>query len=136
MKNIVMLLIFSALLILTSCEEDDKFENINCEVLTEALVNSNNENVKAEIDKLTVDLKPHVSDNDNFGHSQNLNTLIDRLNSQCKNIEASLICYACIYTLPPQSEIEVVVDSLGIEVVRIIDILTPDDEILSFHGMH
>jgi hypothetical protein len=135
MKNIGILLGILFLVILSSCTKD-KIESIDCELLTEALVNYNNEILKAEVDKLTIDLNPHVGNNDIYGHSENLNTLIDRLNSGFSNIEASLFCYACIQTLPPQSEISILVDSSGTEVCRIIDISTPEDEILKFSGIH
>lgn len=135
MKNIGILLIISSLIFLISCEED-KTESIECELLTEALVNYNSENLKAEVDKLTIDLKPHISNNNSYGHRENLNTLIDRLNSQCDNIEANLFCYACIQTFPLQSEISILVDSSGTDVCRIIDISTPEDDILSFVGVH
>lgn len=134
MKNIGILVIILSLIFLTSCEED-RIESVECELITEALVNYNSENLKAEVDKLTIDLKPHISDNDSYGHRENLNTLIDRLNSQCDNFEASLFCYACIETLPPQSEISILVDSSGTDVYRIIDISTPEDDNLSFVGV-
>jgi hypothetical protein len=134
MKNIGILLGILFLVVLSSCTKD-KIESIDCELLTEALVNYNDEILKAEVDKLTIDLKPDVGSNDIYGHSKNLNTLIDRLNTGC-NIEASLFCYACIQTLPPQSEISILVDSSGTEVCRIIDISTPEDEILKFSGIH
>lgn len=136
MKSFGILLIISTIIVLTSCEEEDKVEGIDCEVLSEALVNSHSENLKVEIDKLTSDLKPHVSNSDSYGHNENLITLINRLNSQCENIEVSIECYACIKTNPPQSEISISIDSLGIEVCRIIDILTADDKILSFSSIH
>jgi hypothetical protein len=135
MKNIGILLVISFLVILSSCTKD-KIESVDCELLTEALVNYNDEILKAEVDKLTIDLKPHFANNDFYGHSENLNALIDRLNSGCANIDASLLCYACIETLPPQSEISILVDSSGTAVCRIIDISTPEDEILKFSGIH
>ena len=77
-------------------------------------------------DHLTITFR----ENDEFGHFNNLNTLIDRLNSNCPQIHAKKYCYACIETFPVQSEIKVEFNFLGNQIVRIIDISTPDDGIL------
>ena len=86
--------------------------------------------------KLVTDLKPKVTANDRFGHKENLSILINRLNTQCTSINAELICYACIYTNPPQSEILVSTDSIGVTIKRIMDISTPEDAVLSCVRIH
>ncbi|PLX15705.1 MAG: hypothetical protein C0597_08560 [Marinilabiliales bacterium] len=136
MKKIELIFIICSFLILLSCDESDKIESFDHVTLTEALVNLDGEKLQIEIDKLTIDLKPKISLTDNLGHSENLNTLIERLNSQSDNFEASLFCYACIKTNPPQSEIFITVDSLGIEVCRVLDILTAENKTLSFSSIH
>ncbi len=92
--------------------------------------------VKSEINKLLTDLEPVKTDSDRIGHKQNLNLLIEQLNTQCDNITTELICYACIETNPPQSEILVATDSVGTEIHRVVDILTPDDDILYCLRIH
>lgn len=47
-----------------------------------------------------------------------------------------LNCYACIEINPEQSEILVTTDSDGKVVEIIIDILMPDDDTLSYAGVH
>ena len=128
------LLIMSLLLLLAACEDDSL--DADCTLLTDALVHYDNETLKAEVDKLTVDLKPQSTEDDRIGHRKNLNTLINRLNAQCKQVEASLFCYACVETLPLQSEITVLVDSAGTQVCRMIDIVTPEEEALSYSYVH
>jgi len=127
-------LIISLLLLLAACEDDSL--DADCTLLTDALVHYNNEALKAEVDKLTVGLKPQITKEDPFGHRDNLNTLIDRLNAQCKHVKASLFCYACVETLPVQSEITVLVDSAGTQVCRMMDIITPEEEVLSYSDVH
>ena len=85
---------------------------------------------------MTIDLFPEATNNDAIGQSENMNLLIQRLNSQCATMEATLLCYACIKTLPAQSEIRVLLDSLEFTVERVLDISTPDDEILNFVRIH
>ena len=124
-----------------SCQKDTDmlsvtWYNLDCDNLRMGIINTDNDIVKFEINKLTIDLNPKVTDNDRFGHAENLDLLINRLNIHCDNISSELICYACIETNPPQSEILVTTDSAGTMVYRVIDISTPDDDILSYVRMH
>ncbi|MEJ2054330.1 MAG: hypothetical protein P8X42_10450 [Calditrichaceae bacterium] len=82
------------------------------------------------------DLKPHSSDKDSRGQFENITTLIKRINSNCDDITSELFCYACIETLPPQSEIILTADSSGTSINRIIDILTPADDKLQCLRVH
>lgn len=118
-----------------SCEKQE-IESIDCDVFITGLSTMNESIIKSEIEKLTVDLKPHPSDEDILGHSGNLQTLIDRLNDGCDTYTASLICYACIETYPAQSEIliEFYMNSRKYDVT--IDIHTPENDILRFAGIH
>ncbi len=127
MKKIGILVAGTLLLMLSSCEK-----KVNCEVLSDALLQYDQEKAKTEINKLCADLKPHG----NIGQKENLNTLVNRLQTQCGNMDVTLLCFACIETLPPQSEISVAMDSSSTTVCRIIDIFTPDDDILSFRNVH
>jgi len=119
-----------------SVEPNNEWENLDCENLKTGIINVNKEVVEFEINKLVSDLEPAVHSNERFGHEENLNLLINRLNTQCNEISAELICYACIETNPPQSEILVRTDSSGISVKRVIDILTPGNAALSCVRIH
>jgi hypothetical protein len=132
MKKLLTLLLLAVLI---SCEKQD-IENIDCEAFISAL-NTMDENIlKSEIEKLTIDLSPHPSDEDIIGHSINLQTLIDRLNSGCDAYTASLLCYACIETYPVQSEILLEFYFGGGKQTVAIDIHTPENDILRFAGIH
>ena len=115
---------------------DSQKLELNCDNLQEGIIYLNTQIVTTEINKLTVDLEPKVNQNDEFGHRENLNILINRLNSNCDSINFELICYACIKTLPLQSEILVSIDSVGTIVKRVVDILTPNTNVLNCIRIH
>ena len=116
-------------------EDNDQLE-IDCNELKAALVNFNSEQLNFEINKLTQDLLPSPTQSDDIGHFKNLNTLVDRINSNCPQFVATKECYACIETNPVQSEIKVSLDSLGNQIERIIDISSPRDGILISVKLH
>jgi hypothetical protein len=138
MKNIIFLSVFTILLISCSKKDDDNDSQtlINCTNFRIALLNFDSEQLNLEINKLTLDLVPIPIINDEIGHLNNLNELIERLNSNCKDIIATNECYACIETNPVQSEIKIELDSLGNQIERIIDISTPEDDVLVSLRMH
>ena len=127
--------IFTILLmiLLIGCSKHAKNDEpfaIDCDELEAALVSINSEQLNFEINKLTQDLLPSPTQHDEIGHADNLNTLVDRINSNCPQLRATTECYACVETIPVQSEIKVVFDSLGNQIESIIDISTPRDGIL------
>lgn len=129
---------FSSFLILliASCKDERLIESVDCENFTNAAINYNSDLLEIEVNKLTGDLKPQITENYSFGHKDNLDKLMERLNSACDNIEVQLGCYACIYTLPPQSELIVTLDSADTKIKRVIDISTPKDDILKYVRIH
>ena len=120
-----------------SCTKDS-IEKPDCENLRNGLLELNETMVKNEIEKLTSDLHPHPQAEDLQGHMLNLQTLTDRLNSNCLQLNTSVKCYACIYiyTYPPLSEILVEFEESGEPHYIIIDIVTAADDILRFGGVH
>jgi hypothetical protein len=127
-------LLLLVLLAVLSCTKDAV--HTNCTDLLPGLISRNDASIKDQLDGLTEDLFPEPDAADALGHEKNLETLIERLNDECSSITASVGCYACIYTLPAQSEIMVSLDSAGITVVRVIDIVTPQDGALQFRSIH
>src|SRR3990170_4537618 len=101
MKNILILLIPVFLLANINCS--DEITN-PCKVLNDGLVNYDVEKVKQEIDEMLDDLFPSPIAGDEIGHHNNLETLVERLQTEC-GYEVEIVCYACVYTFPPQSEI-------------------------------
>ncbi len=138
-KNYAFILFF--IVCISSCDKavddsDNDWENLDCDNLKTGIINMDSDIVKFEINKLVTDLKPVKTDSDHIGQKQNLDLLIERLNTQCDNVSTELICYACIETNPEQSEILVTTDSVGTTIDRVVDISTPDDDILYCVGIH
>jgi len=136
MRNLIFISSVISSIFIFSCNKESEIVSIDCGLLTQGLSSSNNEQVKIEIDKVTADLFSESTESDELGQNENIDLLIERLNSHCESIEASLVCYACIRTLIPQSEISIKFDSSSVEIERILDIRTPDDDILSYIRMH
>jgi hypothetical protein len=137
MKNSRILLLIIIILFSISCEQKDNSSNtvLNCENLKKGIINSDNSIIKAEIAKLTTDLSPIASVDDPWGHSANFNMLIARIND-CSQINALSVCYACIKTLPPISEILVKTDSAGVQIQRYLDFKTSEQSNLEILGIH
>lgn len=130
------LLFFVSSLLIFSCENNDEKPNSECDNFLETIIYLKSDSGNNVVDILSDDLNPEVTENDQWGHKENIDLLIDRLNMECENISVGLGCYACIYTLPPQSELIISTDSAGVEIKRVIDILTPKDDILQYLGVH
>ena len=119
--------------LLLSCSKEK--EPIYHDDICEYIYNENDSLIQEEIARLTSDLLPKPSDNDKWGQSENLDILIERLNKyNC--IVATKVCYACIYTLPPQSEVKLVVTYNREIITRIMDLLTGEEEPMKYLRLH
>lgn len=116
----------------TRCSKGDR---PFCSDIKEGLLNFETSLIKPGMDGILQDLDPADNADDMIGHEANLQTFIERINSDC-DIEVSLICYACIKTFPAQSEVKIRVDSSGFSVSRTIDIRTPSNDVMSVVGIH
>jgi len=102
----------------------------DCNNLYDGLIQRNDSLLALEINTQCTDLTPLFYGE--LGHQVNLNSLVNRLNNNCSNICVSVVCYACIETWPPMSELDFQMDSAGTTVHRMVDILMPDDNVLSY----
>ena len=125
-------LYFIWIILLTQACSQDPMEVLAVErqALFEGLLFLNQDQANTEINKLTIDLEPMHDI-----HRANLDNLSQRLGI-IQGIIVTETCYACIYTLPPQSEIRLSVDSSGTMVFRTVDVLTADDQVLSSIRVH
>lgn len=129
------LLVYILLLILFACEKDE-VGHLNCINFKEAIVNEDETMIRSEIENLTSDLYPVPTPEDNIGHMLNLHTLVDRIYSDCNDINATIICYACINTYPPGSEISIAFEYENTQIEKTIDIFTSGDDLLHYAGIH
>ena len=136
MKHHTFVLISLCFLLLVSCEKPEETPTADCSQLKWGLMMRDSEVLTVQINYLLNDLEPESSTTDGLGHGDNLEILIDRMTTQCDSIEAEILCYACIKTLPAQSEIAVHIDSAGTYLSRTIDILTPGDGAMTYFANH
>ena len=133
MKKILLLLL---VVVVVSCESNNKEEdNVDWLKLKEAIINQDNDLAKPEFLKLLANTTPDPTSDDPTGQKENIDKLIQAINAS-NVLTAELFCYNCILTYPGQSEITVEVDSSGTSISKIVDILTPEDDILSFRDIH
>jgi hypothetical protein len=123
------LLIGCMFILLLSCKEDEE----TCESLRADLIEFKVSEVKNELDSWLGELLPDQEDPD--VHLHNLQSFIHRLENDCM-LEGSIVCFACIETYPPQSEIRIIVDSAGHQTHRILDVLTPSDSVMTIQNIH
>jgi len=138
MKSFI-LIVSGMLLLCSGCVEGttpvDDNEITYCEILKSNLVIVNEPVVKEVVDQMLSVLPPTPTVEDPVGHMQNLNTFIDRLKNEC-HFDAKSICYACIETFPPTSEVGIVIDSSGVEVSRVLDLRTPETGVMILSDIH
>lgn len=115
-----------------TCDTDDYSP---CEDIRKGLVQLDVALAKPAIDVMLDDLNPEPTTQDPIGHEENLSLFVELLNIQC-SVEASIECYGCIETFPVLSHILVSIDSAGISVIRILDIKTPADSLMTLKEIH
>lgn len=111
---------------------------IDCDNLTTALLDLNESTLESILNPELENFKLLDQDNDVCLHDNNLQAFEDLLNDNCEKITASVLCCGCIKTLPLLSEVSLQIDSLGVDVIRILDLVTPDEggASLSYGGVH
>ena len=132
MRYPISAVVIAVLMVICSCNKSDQESNIDCSLLLDGLIHINSQQVGTEINKLTKEVFPLPTSSDIIGHEKSFEILIQSINAKCAIVEARLLCYACIYTLPARSEVEFLVDSLGEKVRRVARLSTPQDETLDF----
>ncbi len=125
---------------LLSCDKSvDDTSNVSsdCPEVTVALLEKDLPLIQDLWNDLFVDLfASDATIADPFGHEENFDKLILRMEEDCNQINVRLICYGCIETFPNTSELELIISGeTSIDTV-IMDVLTPGDDVLSISGLH
>ena len=115
------------------CVKEKSEPKINCSLLLAAFQENDNMRIKSEIDAYLSDLIPEPSSSEIEGHKENTIHLVSELN-KCPDIEAELICYACLYSYPSQSVILVSFNRNGKKIVELMNI--KNSEKMEFVGIH
>lgn len=119
MKTLLMALM---LLLSFSCQKEREmvFEGaLNCSELREALYSADPERLKRTINPI---LNQNKKEQDNFGQLQ-------KELDGCPDISVLEFCYQCIYTLPVQSEIKLLVEVNGVKKEVSIDFQSENDRL-------
>ena len=111
-------------------------ERVSCSLLEEGILTDNSSLIEKDMNDFLAEYDPSPESDDQIGHRENLQKLVDNINN-CDYTGAEIVCYACIRTNPPQSE--VAVTTIGYDdgsVTKVIDIKTPDDGKMEFVRVH
>lgn len=139
-RTVLVVGLFLGILLLVACDlimpDAEERSPFDCGQCVAGLHDLDSEMVADALAGLLDDLTPNATSHDPLGHRQNLELVVDRISQECPGVEAELLCYACIYTNPPQSELLVTMDSIDTQVTRILDIATPDDARLVVVRVH
>ncbi len=104
--------------------------------LCNAIANKDDMSTRMLIDDLCTTYLPQPTTMDAIGHEKNINNLIQSINDDYPCAVASLVCYACIETNPAISEIRIDVQIDSNNYFVVIDLFTPEDDVISFSNMH
>ena len=107
---------------------------LSCTGLTSALLENDAGEAGTEINPFLQQFKAKPTGDDEYGHSNTFNALVEEINA-CPSLQVNSSCYNCIYTDPPQSEIAVTVSDNGQEISRTIDLGYQDGKLV-FVRMH
>ena len=122
------------LMVSFSCKKE-KENALPCDQLKEGLFTNNEAMVKEAMNAILLPLRAQPTSTDPFGQRTNLENLAQRLNSSCA-ITATLPCYNCIKTNPPQTEIFLSFSYGGALFRKVVDVSYTLNNRLIYVGMH
>jgi hypothetical protein len=132
-KSILTFLLIS--LLSTGCTKEKEPERFSCEALVDGLISGNAEEVKKQVNFVCSALAPVPAVSDTAGLTKQLDRMVNLINKDC-NVNATVLCYGCIKTLPLQSEVRLSFTDNGQIKQKTIDISSPENHVLSYAGMH
>lgn len=102
-----------------SCRKDrEGVNNFSCDGVARALTNGNVQNLRDILEPMMSSFEAVTSEDQAQAQLMAVVEFLD----ECPNLEASLLCFECIHSLPPQSEISVKITTGVTSVIKIIDI--------------
>lgn len=134
MKPLQIVIFFALVSLLSlSCRKDrEGVNNFSCDGVARSLVMEDVEALRDILEPMMASLE--VADGDSDAQSKLL-SVVEFLD-ECNNLEASLLCFECVYATPPQSEISVKVSSGSNPVTKIIDISRDNNGKFRVVGIH
>src|SRR5438128_12370196 len=92
------------LLAVSACRKDD-MQTVSTDKLQKAILAGNPDEVETQINNVCTSSQMHVTNNS----EESLNQLAESISNAFK-VDAAVVCYNCIKTLPEESEIKISVD--------------------------
>jgi hypothetical protein len=126
--RIILPLILAIVFVCVACRKDKDVLS-DCEQLKAAITSTDKEIVRKEINALISQLpaRQHTA--------ENLAKLVSSIGQQCQ-VNATVLCYACIKTLPEQSEIRISVVAGAQSTSKTIDITSNEGGNMTFVNIH
>lgn len=126
----------AALFVFSNCRRSEtdpqssRLFNADCEQLKNAMVNHDVDQARAAITAFIAGLYSDL-------HTEaNMIELVRLIERSCSAIDAELLCFACIDTLPEQSEIKLRLTVGGTTIVKVIDLSYTPANRIRFVNMH
>lgn len=126
------ILISLVIVCLVSCRKHGNSDKLECLQVKEAVVSDNFALVKQQIELALASFHNPLA---NPGGQVVLENLVEFLNG-CSDMEASLFCFECIHTLPPQSEVSIKIMHNGGMLVKVLDIIRDQNNQWKVVNMH
>lgn len=123
----ITVLILTLIVLFASCKKES--DGYNCERLKDGITTNNVDIVKTQVNNAISQLQS------NDHTAGNLSSLVTILSQGC-GVTAEFLCFSCIYTYPPQSEIKVSFNSAGNTLSKVIDITHSSSISMVFRSMH
>ena len=132
MKKLFVQFLFLSITLFSACKKEALviLDEEQSEQLCQAILDEDMEKAEEIFNLLVVDLEPASFSGDR-AHEENVNTLIDRLNSSnCLSVSGS--CFACGFSLPPFTSINLEIDFNGQQASKVLRFSTPSDDLMVF----
>ncbi|MFT3678288.1 MAG: hypothetical protein QM781_20510 [Chitinophagaceae bacterium] len=135
MKRILFFLLI--LTIYTGCSKDNEHtaQSIDCVALKQAVTNDEVAVVKELINEFAANIQAPASLNGFNEYKFLIDELAKRLKTSC-GISVEVLCYACIDTLPAQTEVRLKFSAGLVSIEKTLDLIVTDDNQVRCVNMH
>lgn len=135
MKRILFFLLVLATYTGCSKSKEEASQPINCVELKQAMINDDVASVKELINEIAAAIKAPIGLNEFDSYKFLIDELARRIKTNC-TIAIELVCYACIDTLPAQTEVRLKFLTSVTSIEKTLDLIVTDDGKVRCVNMH